>query len=81
MGRILTKEEWNSIKPPFYLLTIKETTSIIYEIMEKWFVVSCSDWLYFEGNVLVFGNKSDMMVFTIWLKSEPDEIVANRKDS
>lgn len=74
MARFLTHDEWLKVKLPFTYLKIagfSDLPKIHVEMLEKWIEANGSGWVYREGATFVFESKSDMLMFSIWLKSDP----------
>lgn len=75
MARFLTPEEWQAVKPPFSYLRFRKLdkdAAVYQDMMRKWIEANCSGWVWDGGgDTYVFEHKSDMMLFAIWLKSDP----------
>lgn len=75
MARFLSEEAWMATKPPFTYLRLngitKDDGAVYPEMMKKWIIANCSGWVYVDGSTYVFENRSDMMLFSVWIKSDP----------
>jgi hypothetical protein len=72
-AKILTKEEWLEIEPPFYYIRITFTqwSDLEWEIVHKWVARNCTDWAYIDRPKLVFGSEDDFVLFRMWAEDKP----------
>ena len=72
MAKMLTREEWRAVKPPFAFTEInyESWTDTHFDFCEKWIEEHCEGWVWHErrDKVFVFGLKSDATLFDLWLE-------------
>ena len=77
MGKKLTQEEWQGIKPPFVWLKLKvQLDPLQFDFIEKWLSANTSDWWHVgagSDNVytFVFKEEGDRVMFKLWASNNP----------
>lgn len=71
---MLTPEEWETKKLPFWWLKAKHPgwTSVTRDMIGKWIDAHCSGWCYFDGSeTYIFQLGGDFLTFKMWIAEDP----------
>ena len=75
MPKMLTKDEWRAIKPPFSFIKItnKAWLAVHREMIVSWIEEHCgAGFTYWDGHeTYVFGSEGDKLMFKMWIKDDP----------
>ena len=72
--KMLTVDEWNDAKAPFWHLKVKNPawSKVHRDMIVKWIEAHIGGWFYYDGDVTyVFGSNGDYMLFRMWIADDP----------
>lgn len=74
MAKMLTKEEWDQVLPPFTRADIghRHWPKQDRDIIQNWIDNNCnSGWVYHDGSTTyVFESSQDLVMLRLWLSAE-----------
>lgn len=74
MAKLLTKEEWDDVLPPFVKVEIgpRHWSMLQRSIITDWIENNCHNgWFYYDGDrTYVFESMQDLIMLKMWLSPE-----------